>query len=301
MDILIHDIRLAVELDGYPWHLEKSESDTLKTIRLEQRGLQVLRIRDERLPQISGWNISTKLEGKNLSEISSAVASSLLRQFELTEFQALQLKKLVNKERLGGERYESIVATWPEPPPGKSLVDCNEAVAALWDQSLNGALTPRMVWAKSNKTVWWRCPDCGESWQATVANRTSKNRLLCCKKCALRKRKNPKAIKVDKEFRKTVYEIMSKDPRLGQSGIAQKLSEKGHQVSQSGVHTLLKAWNLNTTELRIERFGDPLKDCIEKYIDSTDKATLESTSEHVNNEGFEVGKAVVYKLWKNLR
>ena len=52
------------------------------------------------------------------------------------------------------------------PKPGQSLADLYpEKAAMLLDQSLGKKLKP-----KSHDLVWWKCPECGEEWQATVDN-----------------------------------------------------------------------------------------------------------------------------------
>ena len=53
-------------------------------------------------------------------------------------------------------------------------------VAAQWDYSRNGDLTPQMVTYGSNRQVWWRC-NLGHSWKANV---NSRNRGAGCPICA---------------------------------------------------------------------------------------------------------------------
>ena len=51
-------------------------------------------------------------------------------------------------------------------------------IAAQWDPSLNGALTPEMVMPGSHQKVWWRCPE-GHVWKAAVFSRTGKQKCGC--------------------------------------------------------------------------------------------------------------------------
>lgn len=44
-------------------------------------------------------------------------------------------------------------------------------IAAQWNPTLNGELTPQNVSAGSTRTVWWQC-ERGHSWKAIIANRT---------------------------------------------------------------------------------------------------------------------------------
>ena len=54
-----------------------------------------------------------------------------------------------------------------------SLLANNPALAAQWHPTKNGVLTPDQVLPKSNKKVWWLCPDCGHQWEATVVARAN--------------------------------------------------------------------------------------------------------------------------------
>jgi hypothetical protein len=44
-----------------------------------------------------------------------------------------------------------------------------------WDYEKNKKLTPYDILPKSNKFVWWKCSDCGNQWNARIADRTGKN------------------------------------------------------------------------------------------------------------------------------
>ena len=52
------------------------------------------------------------------------------------------------------------------------LASIEPEIAAEWHPTLNGALTPEMVTAGSNRKVWWLCPD-GHVWRTAISNRTN--------------------------------------------------------------------------------------------------------------------------------
>jgi len=55
-----------------------------------------------------------------------------------------------------------------------SLLHLYPEVAGQWHPSLNGALQPSAVAAKSGLQVWWQCPDDAEHvWKAIIGNRTN--------------------------------------------------------------------------------------------------------------------------------
>ncbi len=58
-------------------------------------------------------------------------------------------------------------------------------VAAEWDYQRNSNILPSQVTVHSSKKVWWICSQCGNSWEARIAGRTTNHRG--CPICAGRK------------------------------------------------------------------------------------------------------------------
>ena len=63
------------------------------------------------------------------------------------------------------------------------LASIEPEIAAEWHPTLNGALTPEMVTAGSNRKVWWLCPD-GHVWRTAISNRTNAKKRTGCPVCA---------------------------------------------------------------------------------------------------------------------
>ena len=63
------------------------------------------------------------------------------------------------------------------------LASIEPEIAAEWHPTLNGALTPEMVTAGSNRKVWWICPD-GHVWRTAISNRTNAKKRTGCPVCA---------------------------------------------------------------------------------------------------------------------
>ena len=61
----------------------------------------------------------------------------------------------------------------------KSLANFNPELSKSWHpHNKNGSLSPNNVAPHSNKQVWWKCEK-GHEWQATISNRTGKNKTGC--------------------------------------------------------------------------------------------------------------------------
>lgn len=64
------------------------------------------------------------------------------------------------------------------------LSHTNPELVKEWHPTKNGALTPEMITAGSEKKVWWQC-ELGHEWQAIVENRTLKGHI--CPYCSGKK------------------------------------------------------------------------------------------------------------------
>ena len=71
------------------------------------------------------------------------------------------------------------------------LLTNNPSLAAEWDYENNSELKPSELSPYSHKKVWWKCSNCGNSWQAVVKNRTYGAH---CPICSRNNRKNNIAI-----------------------------------------------------------------------------------------------------------
>ena len=60
------------------------------------------------------------------------------------------------------------------PIPGETdLATKHHDLATQWDYEKNGDLRPEQMAEHSNRKVWWKCPNCGKSWIASVNHRVS--------------------------------------------------------------------------------------------------------------------------------
>ena len=66
------------------------------------------------------------------------------------------------------------------------LLTKNPELAIEWDYEKNANLSPSALSPFSHKKVWWKCSNCGNSWQAVVKNRTYGTH---CPVCSRNKRK----------------------------------------------------------------------------------------------------------------
>ena len=60
------------------------------------------------------------------------------------------------------------------------LKTVNPTLAREWNYEKNNGLTPMDIMPNSGKKVWWKCPKCGHSWEATAANRSRGDKCPAC-------------------------------------------------------------------------------------------------------------------------
>lgn len=76
-------------------------------------------------------------------------------------------------------------------PKEKRIAD---AILREWDFERNGSIDPRTVTRFSSTRLWWRCADCGCSWQAPPNNRS---RGSGCPRCGVARRRNHRALSIE--------------------------------------------------------------------------------------------------------
>lgn len=85
------------------------------------------------------------------------------------------------------------------------LATVNPELAAEWDYTKNGELTPQMVVGGSNKKVWWKCKGCSHSWETDVYSRHTAGHG--CPVCGRKNRK--RTLNPDNILSKVLPEIAS--------------------------------------------------------------------------------------------
>ncbi|MCL6444721.1 MAG: zinc-ribbon domain-containing protein [Alicyclobacillus sp.] len=107
---------------------------------------------------------------------------------------ALEQAKAESESALGMEQIDAIVQGGTRTSHARrrrrrftSLADAYPAVAALWDEARNGGMTAHEIAKSSARRVWWRCPDCNHTWEASVLSQTT--RKYGCPNCGRAARK----------------------------------------------------------------------------------------------------------------
>ena len=168
VDVLVPELNLAIEIDGYPWHVEKLKQDNKKTKILEDQGFTVVRIRDNLLPKINGNIVKSDLANFKHNEFLKLIF--LLKKIYKSEIP----RELVDsKSFLSEKEFKELYSQLPKPLYEECLEFTHPKVKEIWNYKKNHPLTPDMFKRGSRKSVWWKC-DLNHSWENQI-NRVFRN------------------------------------------------------------------------------------------------------------------------------
>lgn len=197
-DVTIEDLKLVIEIDGFPWHKDKSEKDLEKNIIFENNGYSVLRIRDPRLDCIVSDTIVC-----NLTDLS------LIDYNKIIEWINIKFKcNIVNyDEWKNTEFYKEIQSTIMYVKYEESIESLFPESKKLWDYEKNYPFLPSHFSKGSHVEMWLKCSK-NHSWKRHISHlfRTikNKNHIMKCPECHL-----PKSNKTNIEFNGKLYKSIS--------------------------------------------------------------------------------------------
>lgn len=181
-DILLPQVKVAIEYDGSYFHNDKAESDEAKRNHFFQNGYDVIRLRENPLPLSRNDLRVEAIRG----ELTKADLNGLIALIgELRPDKKEQCKTYLSKKRwIADAEFKRILSYLPGPPEEESLKEIFEEVANEWNYEKNFPLRPEMFHPKSGRNVWWRC-GAGHEWEATINKRSGAGRG--CPYCANKK------------------------------------------------------------------------------------------------------------------
>ncbi|MBP5275624.1 MAG: zinc-ribbon domain-containing protein, partial [Lachnospiraceae bacterium] len=159
LDIYIPSINCAIEYDGYRWHQNK-ENDKTKNDLCAEKGIKLIRIREEGLPFYDNCICIRRENRKNIDSLNDVIkaiiktlGSNYLGSIDVSKDESSILDSYIFQEK-----EKSLGALFPE-------------VAKEWHPTKNGLLTPYSFSYGSKKRMWW-LGKCGHEWQASIGERT---------------------------------------------------------------------------------------------------------------------------------
>lgn len=199
-DITIEDLKLVIEIDGFPWHKDKSEKDLAKNAIFEKNGYNVLRIRDSRLEEIVCDTIICDLYNLSITEYNKIIEWIKVKfkcdvnTFE--EWKNIEYYKEIQTSKMYIPYYESIEYIFPKSKD-------------VWDYEKNYPFVPSQFSHGSDIEIWLKCIN-GHSWKRKLNHlfRTIKDKkyIMKCPECEI-PRSNKRIIQINGKTYKSILEL----------------------------------------------------------------------------------------------
>ena len=179
IDIHIVDLNVGIEFDGHFFHKDKENKDRAKTKFLEDRGINVIRIRQRPLKTMKDYDVIVGRSDLKKADLNNII-KTILKSTGFSGGKKID-NYLISDKFVNEELFKSYVSFLPSPFPEKSLNKVNPALSSQWHFEKNFPLLPSNFTPKSGQKVWWRCMvNEKHEWEATIAHRSNgRNCPLC--------------------------------------------------------------------------------------------------------------------------
>ncbi len=230
-DITIEDLKLIIEVDGFPWHSDKTEKDLQKNIIFEKNGYSVLRIRDPRLEDISCNKIICNLTNLSLIDFNKIIEWINIKfKYNINNYDTwknIDYYKEIQASKMSINYEESIEYLFPESKK-------------IWNYEKNYPFIPSQFSQGSCMEMWIKCSS-GHSWKRKISHlfRTIKEKkhIMKCPECH-----KPKSNKTVITINDIVYKSISDCCRTLNIDRNNLYKVKGINI-QTQIEELLKSKN----------------------------------------------------------
>jgi len=175
----LEDYKIALEYDGWFYHVNSLSKDLKKNVSLKEKGTRIFRIRQSPLKKITNRDVIAKITKKDLDK--KFINQILEKIFSyVSKKDQKRIKEYIEHESYSAEKeFKRITSYLPRPPPEKSLARLNPELSKQWNFKKNNPLKPEMFEPKSGKKVWWICKKYHE-WEAAIEKRSNGRNCPYC-------------------------------------------------------------------------------------------------------------------------
>lgn len=173
LDIYVPSIKLGIEYDGGIYH-QNSKREYRKIQQCIENGINLYKIREPECCFINDSRIKIySLQNHSIAELEKVIRqlfADIKKEYNISFNPVIDLVKdnIFILQMIGEKELEN------------SLANTRPELAKEWDYEKNGSLMPEMISGKSNQKVWWKCPNCGNSWKQSPNIRKSTGYCLRC-------------------------------------------------------------------------------------------------------------------------
>ena len=173
LDIFLPELSIAIEYDGYAWH-QNIEKDMRKSKLCKQKGIQLIRIREDRCPPIDDGSICFRVPNRNRKGLNQAI--DFVISFIKDKIGADVPSISVDTARDRMEIYDLMES---RKQKNSFALMCPDLICE-WNYEKNGSMSPEDVTPFSDKKVWWKCSEHGHEWEAVIKSRTKGSGCPVC-------------------------------------------------------------------------------------------------------------------------
>lgn len=174
VDIFIPKFKLGVEIDGSYWHKNRIEKDLNKNHKMCEKGIFILRMREEPLLRLFDLDITFK-SPYNYLEIMKNLISRISEITHTNMDFFLSLNELPFTKEYDQMRSEI-------ERPKKNCVDVFPDIVKWWHPTKNAPLKPENFSYQSSQKVWFLCPEKNHEFFSKISNRVRKHGCPICHK-----------------------------------------------------------------------------------------------------------------------
>lgn len=211
LDIYIPSINTGIEYDGQRWHKD-TKKDLIKDKYCYEKGINLIRIRENKLPQLNSTSIvfETVPSKDNHLSLQNCILSILkyLKCNNIDVDIVRDNEKILDLMQLSRKK-DSLLELMPE-------------IENIWDYEKNGELKPDMFSKCSEKYIWVICTKCGKSYRSKVKDIYNRRTTRCIDCAHFRSEKGVNDFKIKyphlaNEYDYEKNEIKFEDLEFGES------------------------------------------------------------------------------------
>lgn len=160
LDVYIPSINLGIEYDGRYYHksTHKTNKDNEKDDFCQARNIALIRFRDPSLP-LTKYAMTIRCVDGVKRCLDPAIT---------------ELMRFLNKPSVSIDTHRdhtAIIEAYRHNIQQNSIEKTHPHWLKEWDYEKNGSILPRNISAGMAVNLWWKCTQCGNSWQALAYSR----------------------------------------------------------------------------------------------------------------------------------
>lgn len=186
IDVFVPEYNIAIEYDGFYYHKGKEYADKLKNDKLKAFDINVIRVREKGLNQISENDIVC--QSNNIPNIMCGLLNKIKEIYNIRQEQLIKIDEFliqdINGIQLPSELLNPVLnvdcISYNYPEIEKDFHPDYNTEFKLYQISKGSNLTHR--------AMWWKCHKCNFEWREPIVNLIRRN--YSCHRCELQKYKH---------------------------------------------------------------------------------------------------------------